>query len=153
MRITLDLTGASRADLSKFSDYRQDSAGNPCVWLNSYECPECATDWATRHASKCDDRCPGCDHSTSPHASVFCADVPPALRELWEALPEAAKSKTWHGMTCPKCGSDQDLRVAFKGVCKMTANGSEDSGDHDWDDDSACWCASCYYAAKAKDFE
>ena len=45
-----------------------------------------------------------------------------------------------HQMICPECLEDNDLNVTFTGVCKLTPGGSEDCGDHEWTDESACSC-------------
>ena len=45
-----------------------------------------------------------------------------------------------HQMICPECLEDNDLSVTFTGVCNLTPGGSEDCGDHEWDDESACSC-------------
>lgn len=87
--------GVTRADLAAFGDLDKDSAGNPCVWLNEYRCdggvdePTHDDEWDDRWSCQCDDQCPTCGRSVSPHTSTFIADVPPALEALWAALPEA----------------------------------------------------------------
>jgi rubrerythrin len=39
-------------------------------WRNSYICTECDTMWEDDWSSQCDDRCPNCDTSMSPYASI-----------------------------------------------------------------------------------
>lgn len=86
---TLDLSklfsGVSLPDLMRFGDCTTDSDGNPCVWLNRYECG-CGETWDDRWSCQCNDRCPSCDAECEPIESVFCADVPNQLAQLWEAI-------------------------------------------------------------------
>jgi hypothetical protein len=51
--------------------------------------------------------------------------------------------KKTHGLCCPECGKDDRLHVSFKGQALLTPYGSEDSGDHEWDDDSEILCGHC----------
>lgn len=52
----------------------------------------------------------------------------------------------WHGMLCPACLTDQSLEVKFTGTAKITDQGSEDSGDHEWGEDSICQCTACRFS-------
>lgn len=55
-------------------------------------------------------------------------------------------------MACPKCGDDADLHVTFTGTCRLVGNGSEDCGDHEWDNDSLCLCGECGHELTVDDF-
>ncbi len=57
-----------------------------------------------------------------------------------------------HGMICPGCLEDDSLRVTFTGTCLLTNDGSEDDGDHEWDDDSPCQCSRCNFSAPVSVF-
>jgi hypothetical protein len=39
------------------------------LFRNFYKCPDCDEEWTDEWDSKCDDRCPACDISVSPHKS------------------------------------------------------------------------------------
>ena len=47
------------------------------------------------------------------------------------------------GLRCPHCRKDDHLEI--KVICWATlgVDGTNSSGDHDWDDDSGCICAAC----------
>lgn len=51
--------------------------------------------------------------------------------------------KSTHEMCCPKCGDDSEIVVTFTGTCKLVSDGTEDCGDHEWDDDSYVRCDAC----------
>ena len=46
-------------------------------------------------------------------------------------------------VVCPRCGRGDLLDVEFTGVCRLTADGSEDIGDHSFDDNSQADCQAC----------
>jgi hypothetical protein len=87
MRTRADLT-----DLHGFSALTMDTSGNPCVWRNIYVCgclngPR--SEWESDWSCQCDDECPGCGASCSPHGSTWLGPADEQLRGLWENLPEA----------------------------------------------------------------
>jgi hypothetical protein len=43
-------------------------------------------------------------------------------------------------MICPTCKSDEGLTVSFVGTARLTGDGSEDVGDHEWGSGSDCSC-------------
>lgn len=47
------------------------------------------------------------------------------------------------GLTCPECKKGDNLRLAFNGLCSLTIDGTEDDGDHEWDNDSFAMCRNC----------
>jgi hypothetical protein len=55
-------------------------------------------------------------------------------------------------MACPTCGSDEDLLVDITTLAYLTPDGTEPTGDHDWDDDSDCRCSACDHAGRVSDF-
>lgn len=59
----------------------------------------------------------------------------------------------WHGMLCPRCFADLDLRVTYTGTCKLTPEGSEDVGGHEWNEDSKCRCMRCDFASTVAAFQ
>lgn len=90
----------TRADLLRlghpaFRHLTPDSSGNPCVWLNHYECecddPEPITVeyWTDDWSCQCNDRCPACNTETQPTTSEWLGLDDPEARALWERLPDA----------------------------------------------------------------
>ena len=57
-----------------------------------------------------------------------------------------------HGLACPICHHDDRIEVTFTGTCLLTGSGSEDNGDHEWDESSPCMCRHCYHMATVNDF-
>ena len=97
----------TRADLARlpvFCDLPKDTSGNPCVWMNFYECG-CGACWDDTWSCKADDDCGRCGETNSPTESAWLG--PSAGRasdserespqtkmsayELWESLPEKAR--------------------------------------------------------------
>lgn len=60
--------------------------------------------------------------------------------------------KSIFNMACPACGSDEDLLVDITTLAYLSADGTEATGGHDWDDDSACRCSACDHTGQVKDF-
>lgn len=59
-------------------------------------------------------------------------------------------------MACPDCGNDDQLLIDFVGTARLYPDGTEDCGDHTWDDKSACRCDGCGWSgnvAKAKEVD
>jgi hypothetical protein len=46
----------------------------------------------------------------------------------------------WHNMICPSCLSDRDLKVVVETFSLLTAEGTENVGDEEWDENSLCLC-------------
>lgn len=76
------------------SDLPTDSEGNPCIFTNHYKCT-CDHEWQDQWSCPCDDRCPECDTSISPHRSdeisTVTHTITPALQgnyseTIWDAL-------------------------------------------------------------------
>lgn len=59
----------------------------------------------------------------------------------------------WHNKICPTCKNDQDLRVMYVGTARLTNSGSEDDGDHEWDNDNVCTCRWCGFSGPARMFD
>lgn len=87
----------TRADLMHhpaFAGLDDDTCGNPIVWENSYECPDCGAHWFDAWSCGCDDECPNCaGTSVSPYRQDWLpagkADTEDPAYALWLALPEA----------------------------------------------------------------
>jgi hypothetical protein len=47
------------------------------------------------------------------------------------------------GMMCPNCGYYKEFHIAIRTMARVTDEGSEVTGDHEWDDDSFCLCPKC----------
>ncbi|MGL4810991.1 MAG: hypothetical protein ACRCXM_04360 [Beijerinckiaceae bacterium] len=88
------MTYQTRCDLMQhpaFADLGTDGDGNPCVWENHYSCRSCTSeqvDWTDAWSCQCDDECPECGDDLSPDESVWIGPDDPALRALWESLPD-----------------------------------------------------------------
>ena len=59
----------------------------------------------------------------------------------------------WHGMLCPECFQSASLYVTFTGECRLTGLGSDDTGDHEWGEESPCRCGNCGFEAPVCAFE
>jgi hypothetical protein len=57
------------------------------------------------------------------------------------------------GYLCPKCHKGNRLAVSFHGSCKLVPDGTDDSGDHEWDGDSMAWCNACTWEGRVKELE
>jgi hypothetical protein len=89
----------TRADLMERPAWKElfigtDTSGNPCVWVNHYECSNCSDEedeshWTDRWSCQCDDDCPACGHSMSAHVSNWIGPTDELEKQLWEMLPEA----------------------------------------------------------------
>lgn len=90
-------------------------------------------------------------------------------RSVGENFYECARSARYHfksenlegelsvpgnpfGMRCPKCGNSHQLRIHADVVVALTADGSVDVGDHEWDHDCLCMCCECDHEAPVKEF-
>jgi hypothetical protein len=56
------------------------------------------------------------------------------------------------GLACPRCGNAQVLHIAITCLSRVTSDGSEPFGDHEWDRASLCVCPDCNHAATVGDF-
>jgi hypothetical protein len=56
-----------------------------------------------------------------------------------------------HEMKCPNCYSDESLHIHYQGTAGLTSEGSEDVGNHEWDDDSHCNCQDCGWSGTVAD--
>lgn len=88
-------TYATRADLMQHPDFqhlRVDTSGNPCVWLNYYNCDHGYIDaepWSSEWSCQCEDECPVCGAATEPAESDWLPTGGAESEQLWEGLPEA----------------------------------------------------------------
>jgi len=55
-------------------------------------------------------------------------------------------------MACPDCSSDEHLMVVITAWAELSADGTDPSGAHDWDDASSCKCNACDRIGTVKDF-
>ena len=46
-------------------------------------------------------------------------------------------------MCCPDCKQNDEFEIAVSVWAKVTDEGSETFGDHEWDDNSVCRCPQC----------
>jgi hypothetical protein len=45
----------------------------------------------------------------------------------------------WH-LLCPECKKDEGFTISFTGTARLTSEGTEDAGDHEWHDESSLSC-------------
>jgi hypothetical protein len=55
-------------------------------------------------------------------------------------------------LACPKCGSDEHLRVAIETWADLSPDGTDPVGDHDWNQYSGCRCTSCDFNGAVENF-
>lgn len=55
-------------------------------------------------------------------------------------------------LACPSCDQADELFIAIKTLARVTADGSEPDGDHEWDDHSYCRCRFCGHDGIVADF-
>lgn len=87
-------TRASLSLFPAFANLDMDTAGNPCVWRNSYSCRECTSeqiDWSSDWSCQCNDACPNCGAEIEPTHSEWIGPTTLILVSLWEQLPEAGQ--------------------------------------------------------------
>lgn len=56
------------------------------------------------------------------------------------------------GLACPDCGRDDHIAVTITAQATLTAEGTDVTGDHEWDDDSPCSCFICDTHKTVKEF-
>ena len=56
------------------------------------------------------------------------------------------------GLACPACQSDQSLQVQVTTMADLSADGSEPTGDREWQDNSFIRCRACNHTGTVKDF-
>jgi hypothetical protein len=56
------------------------------------------------------------------------------------------------GLCCPQCNSDQHLQIQVSTMADLSADGSEPTGDQEWQKDSFIRCRSCNHTGTVKDF-
>ncbi len=47
------------------------------------------------------------------------------------------------GMRCPKCGSLEPMYISATCTVKVYDDGTDETGDFDWDKNSSCTCGLC----------
>lgn len=73
-------------------------------------------------------------------------------KEFLKKYPKSqAREGNLENKGCPQCGNRDCLRIAFSGVAHVSDDTSEDDGDHEWEDTSACHCH-CGNSGTVKDF-
>jgi hypothetical protein len=63
-----------------------------------------------------------------------------------------SNSNCLDGLRCPRCGQEDRLDIVARVMCRVTDDGSEPFGDHDWDDDSVAVCPGCGCDGRLGDF-
>ena len=57
-----------------------------------------------------------------------------------------------YSLACPHCGNDEVLHIAITCMSRVTNDGSEPFGDHDWHAASFCLCPACKHDATVAEF-
>jgi len=55
-------------------------------------------------------------------------------------------------LVCPSCGDDEHLMVVITAWADLSTDGTEATGDHEWDDTSSCACTACGHSGTVKHF-
>ena len=53
---------------------------------------------------------------------------------------------------CPACGQAEHLQIVITALARVTPEGSDPEGDHEWDDGSYCHCPECDHDGIVADF-
>ena len=53
---------------------------------------------------------------------------------------------------CPACGQANELVIMITTLSRVTPEGSEPEGDHEWDETSYCRCPECGHDGTVADF-
>ena len=56
-------------------------------------------------------------------------------------------------LECPACGQARELVIMITTLARLTPDGSEPEGDHEWDDGSYCRCPECVHDGDVADFD
>ncbi|MBS0207756.1 MAG: hypothetical protein JSS27_02270 [Planctomycetes bacterium] len=56
------------------------------------------------------------------------------------------------GIRCPQCAQEDRFKITALISCLVTDDGSEPTGDHEWDDDSSTHCPDCGFDGKLRNF-
>jgi hypothetical protein len=75
-------------------------------------------------------------------------------QEFNEKFPHQSEinSNSLEDMACPECGSRGRFSIACTTTCLFDDSGSEDDGDHEYDEKSSCSCRSCGHGGTVADF-
>lgn len=57
------------------------------------------------------------------------------------------------GMKCPSCGNEDSFRIACQVWCDVSDEGTGDTYDYEWDDESSCVCPECMKVGCVGDFK
>ena len=57
-----------------------------------------------------------------------------------------------YGLACPRCDYDETLDIQIFCMARVTSQGSEPFGDHEWDEDSFCRCPNCNRTGDVSEF-
>jgi hypothetical protein len=55
-------------------------------------------------------------------------------------------------LSCPVCGQADHLHILITTLARLTSEGSDPEGDHEWDDSSYCRCPECAHDGIVADF-
>jgi hypothetical protein len=57
------------------------------------------------------------------------------------------------GKACPKCGSLEPFYITAQTLVTVFDDGTGDTQDFEWDDNSYCSCQACGFSGVLKDFQ
>jgi len=66
--------------------------------------------------------------------------------------PKVVNDNCLSGMRCPKCRSLGPFSIAVTTVAVVHDDGSDETGELNWDDSSRCGCRECPFVGVVKDF-
>ena len=55
-------------------------------------------------------------------------------------------------LACRKCGQDEHFDIIITTLARLSADGSDPQGEHEWNDESYCQCPHCRTDGTVADF-
>jgi hypothetical protein len=76
---------------------------------------------------------------------------------MLEKFPQIVRAKPntncLEDMICPECGSRGPFGIEMSAIIMLHDEGTDEHGDTEWDDNSACNCDDCQYKGQAGQFK
>jgi len=76
----------------------------------------------------------------------------PHGRDYFVPLEDPKTVADEYGLACPDCDGDDALQVVIATWANLSADGTEPTGDHEWDKTAACRCKYCDRTGTVADF-
>jgi hypothetical protein len=84
-------------------------------------------------------------------AKFMSVDGSPARVIMPSEPEEELGNNLLSGMCCPNCEQTDEFEIAVSVWARVTDDGSETHGDHEWDETSACRCPECGWIGSVGD--